>query len=196
MTDAPRSIPWSEGRWTHEPVSARQDGADLLVTAVEGSDAWRHTAYGFVHASEHGLVAPLPAGRAVEVEFRADFTRQFDQAGVLLRVSDEQWIKAGVEYADDVPHLGAVVTAGRSDWSVAPVREWAGRRVTLRASRSGDAVTVRARVGSEPFRLVRLAPFPADAGVEAGPFCAAPTRSGLEVRFHTWRVTGADAALH
>src|SRR5690606_41566187 len=44
-----------------------------------------------------------------------------------------------------------------SDWSVAPVPGWAGRLVTVRASRAGDAVTVRARVDDEPFRLVRVA---------------------------------------
>ena len=189
-------VPWSRGRWTHPPLAAREDGADLVVTAAEGSDAWRHTSYGFVHDSEHGLVAPLPTGHAVEVTFTAAFERQFDQAGVLLRTSAERWIKAGVEFADGVPQLGAVVTDGRSDWSVAPVPSWAGRRVTVRASRAGDAVTIRARVDGEPFRLVRLAPWAPDAQVEAGPFCCAPTRAGLAVRFHGWQVTDADGALH
>jgi len=68
--------------------------------------------------------------------------------------------------------------------------------VTVRASRAGDAVTLRARAEGEPFRLVRLAPWPADAEVEAGPYCRAPTRDGLTVRFHAWRLTAADGALH
>jgi uncharacterized protein len=68
--------------------------------------------------------------------------------------------------------------------------------VTVRASRDGDAVTVRARVDDEPFRLVRLAPFPPGATVLAGPYCAAPTRSGLTVRFTRWTTGPADAALH
>jgi regulation of enolase protein 1 (concanavalin A-like superfamily) len=114
----------------------------------------------------------------------------------MLRADAETWLKAGVEVSDGVSQLGAVVTLGRSDWSVAPVPEWAGRRVTVRASRDGDAVTVRARVDDEPFRLVRVAPFPAGAAVRAGPYCCAPTRAGLVVRFRRW-VTGApDAALH
>lgn len=75
-----------EGRWTHEPVAAAFQGGRLTVTAEEGSDAWRHTAYGFVHDSEHGLLAPMPAEGAVEVSFILDYTEQFDQAGLLLRV--------------------------------------------------------------------------------------------------------------
>ncbi len=59
------SIPWSAGHWTHPPVAADEDGDDLVVTAAEGSDAWRVTAYGFVHDSEHALLAPFPEGSAV-----------------------------------------------------------------------------------------------------------------------------------
>jgi len=187
---------WSEGTWTTAPVAATEDGGDLLVTAAEGSDAWRHTAYGFVHDDAHALLAPLDVPRAVEVAFDAAYDRQFDQAGLVLRADAETWVKAGVEFSDGVPQLGAVVTLGRSDWSVSPVPDWAGRRVTVRASRDGDAVTIRARVDDEPFRLVRVCPFPEDAEVAAGPYCCAPTRSGLVVRFRSWSTGPADAALH
>jgi regulation of enolase protein 1 (concanavalin A-like superfamily) len=91
---------------------------------------------------------------------------------------------------------GAVVTRGVSDWSVAPVPDWAGREVTVRASRSGDALTVRARAAGSPWRLVRVAPLDVDAEVLAGPFCCAPTRAGLRVRFTSVAVTAADASLH
>jgi uncharacterized protein len=190
------AVDWSAGRWTHPPVAVSVDGTDLLVTAAEGSDAWLTTSYGFVHDDPHALVTPLPNGRAVEVCFTADFADQFDQAGVFFAVSKTEWIKAGVEFADGYPQLGAVVTHGHSDWSVAPVPEWSGRRVTVRASRAGDAVTVRARCEDGPWRLVRLAHLDPDAVVEAGPFCCAPTRAGLVVRFHSWTISDADAALH
>ncbi len=189
-------VPWSAGHWTHPPVSAREDGEALLVEAVEGSDAWRHTAYGFVHDSEHALLAPLPAGTAVEVDVAVAYDQLFDQAGLLVRASAEAWVKAGVEVSDGVAQVGAVVTRGSSDWSLAPVSEWAGRVVTVRASRFGDALVVRAHAEGEPWRLVRVTPFEVDAPLEAGPYCCAPSRAGLVVRFLGWRTTAADAALH
>ncbi|MCZ2815945.1 DUF1349 domain-containing protein [Modestobacter sp. VKM Ac-2984] len=192
--DGSRVQPWGAGTWTTPPVSATEDGTDLLVTAAEGSDAWRHTSYGFVHDDAHALLGPLDG--AVEVTVDVDFDQQFDQAGLMLRAGAETWLKAGVEFSDGSPQLGAVVTLGHSDWSVAPVPDWAGRRVTVRASRAGDAVTVRARVDDEPFRLVRVAWFPPDAEVQAGPYCCAPTRAGLVVRFRRWTTGPADAALH
>lgn len=189
-------LTWDTGTWTTAPVAVRPEGDDLLVTAVEGSDAWRHTSYGFVHDDAHGLLAPLAVGRAVEVDVTLTGDAQFDQAGVLLRADAQTWVKAGVEVSDGALQLGAVVTLGRSDWSVAPVPQWAGRPFTVRLSRADDSVTVRARSGGEPWRLVRVAPFPGDVEAAAGPFCCAPTRAGLVVRFHQWRVGDADAALH
>ena len=104
-----------------------------MVTAVEGSDLWRTTAYGFVHDSGHALLHVLEPGTATEVSFLLDYGQQFDQAGVLLRSTETTWIKAGVEVSDGVAQVGAVVTHGVSDWSVAPVPHWTGSTVTVRA---------------------------------------------------------------
>lgn len=80
----------SAGRWTAPPVAAVERDGDLLVTAADGSDAWRTTAYGFIRDSEHALLAPFPEGSGVEVEFTATFSEQFDQAGVFVRASGER----------------------------------------------------------------------------------------------------------
>ena len=189
-------VPWSAGRWTHAPAAVVERDGDLLVTAVEGSDAWRVTSYGFVHDSEHALVVPFANGSAMEVEFTAVFREQFDQAGLFVSVSAQRWIKAGLEYADGAVQLGAVVTDGVSDWSLAPVPDWADRRITVRASRDGDAITLRAGVSGGPPQLVRLIPFPPDLVAAAGPFVCAPSRAGLQVPVHSWQVTEPDDGLH
>ncbi|GAA1130515.1 MULTISPECIES: DUF1349 domain-containing protein [Microbacterium] len=192
-------IPWSDGSWTHAPFAqstAASDETHLDVTAVEGSDAWRRTAYGFVHDSEHALLAPLAVGEAMDVSFQAPWDGQFDQAGVFVKIDDEHWIKAGIEYADDHLGLGAVVTDVGSDWSVGHVDDWHGSEITVRVSRWPDAVIVRARADDGDWRLVRVAPFDGDAAASAGPFLAAPMRSGLTVRFTRWVRSAADATLH
>ena len=186
---------WAGGSWTHPPLDSRVEADDLLVTAAEGSDAWRHTSYGFVHDSEHALLAPFSQGTAIEVTFTAALSEQFDQAGLFIRADDENWIKAGVEFADGEPQVGAVVTRGSSDWSVAPVREWLNQRVTIRASWVDLAITLRARRDDEPWRLVRVVPFAVTTAL-AGPMICAPTRAGLTVRFHSWTTTDPDEGLH
>ncbi|MBP2329611.1 regulation of enolase protein 1 (concanavalin A-like superfamily) [Kibdelosporangium banguiense] len=109
----------------------------------------------------------------------AAFEELYDQAGLFIRVDPRTWLKAGIEQTDGAPHLGAVVTHGQSDWSLAPVQDWAGRPVTVRASRTGDAVTIRARVAREPWRTIRLTPLAPDAVATAGRFACSPQRAGL-----------------
>lgn len=186
---------WDPGGWLNPPPDVRQEGSDLLVEAVEGSDLWRTTSYGFVHDSGHALLAGFPDRTAAEVTFVADLPAQFDQAGLLVRADAENWVKAGVERSDGVLQVGAVVTRGVSDWSVSPVPSWDGARVTVRASRDGDALTVRARAGDDPWRLVRVAPLPLGL-LQVGLYCCAPTRAGLRVRFTDLRLTEPDSSLH
>jgi regulation of enolase protein 1 (concanavalin A-like superfamily) len=192
MTD----IDWNTGTWTTPPARVEVGDDGMRVTAVEGSDAWRTTSYGFVHDTEHALLAPFHQDTAVEVSFRLDFAAQFDQAGIFVKVDDATWTKTGVERSDGEDSLGAVVTRGVSDWSLSPVPGWHGRVVTMRASRSGDALTIRAKVDDEPWRLVRVAPLDPEAAVHAGPMCCAPSRGDLTVAFTTWRTGPADAGLH
>jgi Uncharacterized conserved protein len=189
-------IPWQAGAWTHPPVASSVTPHGLSVTAHEGADAWRLTSYGFINDSEHALVTPFAPGHAMEVTFTASFPEQFDQAGIFLRASAERWVKAGVEHSDGTLQVGAVVTDGFSDWSVAPVPDWDARSITIRASWSGGALTIRARTEQTPWRLVRVAPLPDDLDVSAGPYACAPSRAGLEVTFSSWRLTAPDARLH
>ncbi|MCK2037250.1 DUF1349 domain-containing protein [Microbacterium sp. SSW1-49] len=190
-------IPWSEGAWTHAPQhTAETADAHLDVTAVEGSDAWRHTAYGFVHNTEHALLTPLAVGEAIEVSFRASWDGQFDQAGIFIRIDDEHWVKTGVEFADGHLGLGAVVTDIRSDWSVGYVDDWLESEITVRVSRWADALIIRAKADDGPWRLVRVAPFSGESDAAAGPFLAAPMRGDLTVRFIRWERSAADVDLH
>jgi len=189
-------IPWVEGSWLNEPAALESLADDLVVTTDDQSDFWNRTGYGFVHDNGHALLRDFPAHTAMEVEFSADWTHEFDQAGLFLHANSEHWVKAGVEFADGVLGLGAVVTDGMSDWSVGHVPEWMNTRIRIRVSRTQDAITVRARADDEPWRLVRLAPIDPNLTWSAGPLAASPSRSGLVVTFYAWEITDADESLH
>ena len=190
-----KTIAWSEGSWTREPVSVNEQGATLAVEAAAESDWWRTTAYGFIHDDGHALIKEFPNESAVEVSFILNYTEQFDQAGIFITSDSKNWIKAGVEYCDGFPQVGAVVTQINSDWSVAPVPEWMNKEVTIRVSRSGDAVTMRAGINGD-LRLVRVAPLDPSLSWSAGPMFCAPTRAGLIVSFTKWAQGEADSELH
>ncbi len=59
--DARRSAANVVGRrdMDHAAVAVTQKGADLVVTGAKGSDAWRHTAHGFVGDDAHAVLVQL-----------------------------------------------------------------------------------------------------------------------------------------
>ena len=178
-----KNVAWSEGSWTREPVSQSQEGALLTVEAAAESDWWRTTSYGFIHDDGHALVKEFPNESAIEVTFVLNYTEQFDQAGIFITADSENWIKAGVEFCDGFPQVGAVVTQKNSDWSVAPVAEWMNKEVTIRVSRSGDAVTVRAGIKND-LRLVRVAPLDPTRTWKCRPNVLCTNASWLEGNFY------------
>jgi uncharacterized protein len=190
-----KKIAWSEGSWTREPVSLREEGGALIVEAAEGSDWWRNTSYGFIHDDGHALVRDFPNESAIEVTFNLNFTEQFDQCGIYLTSDSQNWVKAGVEFCDGSPQVGAVVTINNSDWSTAPVPDWMGKEITVRASRSKDALTVRAGIAGN-LHLVRVAPLDPSRSWKAGPFLCAPSRAGLVTTITSWSEGPVDPELH
>lgn len=50
--------------------------------------------------------------------------------------------------------------------------------------------------GAADLQLVRVIPLAPECEVEAGPLVCAPSRPGLTVTFHAWRLVEADASLH
>ena len=189
--------PWSDFAWLNPPPEARADGDRLRVRTAPDTDFWQVTSYGFVHDNGHALLAPFEGGGAIEVTFEAAYTAQFDQAGVMLHASSTRWLKAGIEFTDGRPHASVVVTDGLSDWSVVPLDASAAGRVTVRLSRSGEAITVRMGIGdAPPEQLLRLTHLPTDGAWRVGPFCCSPIGRGLAVTFESVQFGEPDARLH
>ena len=191
----PRS--WTDFAWLNPPPEASAVGERLRVRTAPDTDFWQVTSYGFVHDNGHALLAPFDGDGAVEVTFEAAYADQFDQAGVMLHASSTRWLKAGIEFTDGRPWASVVVTDGLSDWSVVPLDASAAGRVTIRLSRSGEAITVRLGTGdAAPEQLLRLTHLPPEGSWRAGPFCCAPIGPGLDVTFEPVRFGEPDAYLH
>ena len=117
------------------------------------------------------------------MSFVVDFHEQFDQAGVLVRADETHWVKAGVEISDGEVHVGAVTTHDMSDWSLAPVPSsdrHHGDRASELAGRC--ARRARSRLPASPWQAGSRVPWLPSDPVRAGPYVAAPSRAGLQVR--------------
>ncbi|WP_188986305.1 DUF1349 domain-containing protein [Saccharopolyspora thermophila] len=181
-------------RWLNQPVNWLSY-AGLTVTADSGTDFWRTTHHGFVRDTGHALLRPVGGRFRLSTRFFGDYREQHDQAGLLLRLDESNWIKAGIEYVDGEQMLSAVVTREVSDWSVLPLEAVCGpvESVTIEMERADDAVTIRyAAEGGTPKAVLRIAYFPPDVPAEAGPMCASPDGAGFPIRFAELDFTDAE----
>lgn len=196
-SESMKKVAWSAGSWFTTPPKVVYDGEAMIVDAAPESDLWRNTSYGFVHNSAHGLLIDFPNESSVEVSFILDLRGQFDQAGILVRADDEHWTKAGIEFAEGALQIGAVVTSINSDWSTWPQDEWSGKEITIRASRAGGALTIRAKaVDEQSWQLIRVAPIEPTLDWKAGPHLACPSKGQLQIRFTNFTKGSADTSLH
>jgi regulation of enolase protein 1 (concanavalin A-like superfamily) len=127
----------------------------------------------------------------MEGAFTATFSEQVRSGRDLCPISAQGGsVKAGVEFADGCPSVGAVVTGGRSDWSLAPTPNWGGHRVHLKVSRRGDAFTIRAsRKGR--VQLVHVVPFEQDLVATPDRSPASRPEQGYFIRARTTEPTRA-----
>lgn len=185
--------------WLNPPATWRlEDGGRALRVVTDAkTDFWRETHYGFTRDSGHFFGREAPAGGfTAQLRIRARFEALYDQAGIMVRVDEGRWIKAGVEVSDGRAQLSSVLTAGRSDWATAafdgdPSEFW------MRATVAGGVVRVQVSADGRRWPLARLAPFPGAAAYRVGPMCCTPERSGLEVEFSDFKVTPPlGKALH
>lgn len=204
----------SEPVWLNEPARWRRFGADLLMTTDPRTDFWRQTHYGFVRDSGHHYGVRVPGDFTAEVEVLGEYADQFDQAGLMVRMDAERWVKCGVEFVDGVATMGAVVTHAVSDWSMTRLAA-VPVSLRLRLRRDGDALTIEYRVDNgddtavtdrtddsageadeQGWNMHRMAYLPAALPVSVGPMAASPSGDGFEVRFRGLRIdsdTGVDS---
>jgi hypothetical protein len=174
--------------WLNEPADwTVEDGALSFSTGLR-TDFWQHTFYGFHRDSGHAYLRPVSGDFTFTATVEAAYRDLYDQAGLMLRIDDKNWIKTGIEYTDGLMHFSVVVTRDVSDWSVIPLHDATpGDQVGIRLTRHDDAVRIQYAINGRPWQMARLAPFPA-ADATCGVMACSPERSGLSVRF-------ADIAL-
>ncbi|MEQ1953388.1 DUF1349 domain-containing protein [Mesorhizobium sp. CN2-181] len=174
--------------WINEPASWQGDAADLSLATGEATDFWRETFYGFVRDNGHAWLRPVSGDFTASATVVGAYEELYDQAGLMLRVDERNWIKTGIEFTDKLMHFSVVVTREISDWSMIPLpgatRE---SEVRVRLTRHDDVVRVQFSIDGSPWQMARLAPF-SDADASVGVMACSPEREGFRARFRAIEV--------
>jgi hypothetical protein len=175
-------------RWLNPPPKWSIRDSALVVQTGAQTDFWQRTHYGFQADSGHFLFVDMADDFECTTEVRFSGVHQYDQAGLMVRVSPHCWLKTSVEYEPDGPlRLGAVVTNhGYSDWSTQNIERDVSR-MWFRIVRSGPECTVLVRAaGADDWtqiRVARLLEDPAERSVSVGLYACSPTAAGYTAAF-------------
>lgn len=174
--------------WLNEPADWSLDDEGLTVATDARTDFWRDTHYGFTRDSGHVFGLHRSGAFTASLRIRARYEQLYDQAGLMVRVDEANWIKAGIELSDGMAFLGSVLTVGRSDWATG-LFTGDPADFHLRVTVGDGVVRLQASADGKRWPLVRLAPFPKADRYFVGPMCCTPERAGLNVRFSDFEVT-------
>jgi regulation of enolase protein 1 (concanavalin A-like superfamily) len=187
-------------QWLNPPASCRVDAARsrLLVEPGAETDFWQRTHYGFRADSGHFLHAEVMGDGEITTTVLARPAHQYDQAGLMVRASEDCWLKTSVEYEPDTPsQLGAVVTNnGFSDWSLQDFPGTGTLSYSLRIRWEGDDFFVEHAISETgPWRLMRVAHLFRKAGnpLLCGIYACSPKGRGFRAEFSSVRIRTAGA---
>lgn len=178
----------SDGVWLNEPERWTAEGNRLQIVTDKGTDFWHETHYGFHRDSGHFLGFPTSEAFTASLRVQGHFKALYDQAGIMVRIDAQHWVKAGIELSDGRAMLASVLTDGRSDWATAPYEHDASD-FWMRATVADGVLRLQVSAEGKYWPLMRLAPFPSASSYLVGPMACTPERAGLEVVFSTFRLT-------
>lgn len=169
-------------KWFNKPGFWKDTADTLIIKTDAKTDFWRKTHYGFIRDNGHFFYRIVKGDFVLKVKLSGNYTDLYDQAGIMIRKDEENWIKAGIEWVDGVQQVSAVVTREFSDWSVLP---WTDNPpcLWLKVKRAGDFVSIEYAKEDKDYNLLRLAYFPPLAEVQVGLMAASPDGTGFVVEF-------------
>ncbi len=180
--------------WFNEPSAWSIKGNTLTMDVTPNSDYWRISHYGFTVDDAPFYYAEYGGEFEAKVKIMGDYKVRFDQAGMMIRIDHENYIKTGIEFVDGKYNLSTVVTHRTSDWSVIaldqPVKE-----LWIKAVRRMDAVEIFYSFDDKTYSLMRNCWMEANRPVKIGMFAASPDGDGFKASFSDFKVTHLPDAV-
>lgn len=212
-----------DGSWTVD------DEGQLVVKPPAKKDFWRKTYYEPLLVKDDGpaLFATVPIHKPIMAETCFTISgnpRQFDQAGILVRLDSEHWLKTGIEIVDGKPRMSCVCCNVYSDWSTQKYWKDTATQVKIRVHLLPNrSIVVEAwEDESESWTFIRICHLSADTKCDPDPLadhesvkkawagkgsppghvyigvfaCCPEDQTGTEVTFHDLTVVAGSSFKH
>ena len=173
--------------WFNEPDHWQINAGTLTMDVTPNSDYWRISHYGFTVDDAPFYYAEYGGEFEAKVKISGDYKVRFDQAGMMIRLDHENYIKTGIEFVDGKYNLSTVVTHKTSDWSVIALDRPVDY-IWIKAVRCLDAVEIFYSFDDKEYQMMRNAWIEANHPVKIGMFAACPDGNGFKARFENFVV--------
>lgn len=174
--------------WFNEPDKWEINKNVLSLNVTPHTDYWRISHYGFTVDDAPFYYAEYGGEFEAKVKVSGNYKVRFDQAGLMIRLDHENYIKAGIEFVDGNYNLSTVVTHHTSDWSVIALDRPVDF-IWIKAVRRLDAIEVFYSFDDVEYHMMRNAWMEANHPVKIGMFAASPDGEGFRATFSDFKVT-------
>jgi uncharacterized protein len=179
-------------QWLNEPGQWQVEGKRIIVKSDPHTDFWRKTHNGLVQDNGHFYYQEVRGDFIIEVKLSGEFTDLYDQAGLMVRLDAETWIKCGIEFVAGLQLLSAVITREWSDWSVQPLDKPAS--VWLRLTRHAGTLEAAYSLDGQDYSLYRQGFLSEAPTLQAGILIASPTGQGFTASFEALSIQSEIAS--
>lgn len=174
-------------QWYNEPPVWEVKDEAIAVTSGAKTDFWRETHYGFIRDNGHFFYQQIQGDFIAEVKVTGQYHDLYDQAGLMVRSDELNWLKCGIEFVDGVQQISAVVTRNYSDWSVVPMPQNPST-TWIRVTRRGTAIEVEYSLNGTEYTMLRLAYLTPVETLNVGVMCASPEGNGFQMSFENFQI--------
>ncbi|WP_337085468.1 DUF1349 domain-containing protein [Elizabethkingia anophelis] len=174
-------------QWFNEPEKWEIKNNSLQMFVTPQSDYWRISHYGFTVDDAPFCYGVYGGEFEVKVKITGDYKERFDQAGLMLRVDKENYIKTGIEFLDGKYNISSVVTHKTSDWGMISLDK-SLPYIWIKALRRLDAVEIYYSFDDKSYQLMRNAYLQDNTPVMVGLMGASPDGKGFLAKFENFSV--------
>ena len=174
-------------QWFNEPENYSIRNGVLEMQVPAQTDFWRIAHYGFTVDDGPFLYAVYGGEFEAKIKVSGEYETRFDQAGMMIRLDHENYVKFGIEFVDGKFNISAVVTHHTSDWSVIRLEEPIPH-LWLKAVRRLDAIELFYSFDDREYTMMRTHWMQHNCPLQAGPVAACPDGQGFKARFSDFKV--------
>ena len=178
--------------WIRKPQKYTINKDKIEIITEPHTDLWQRTYYHF--RNDNAPVLQLETNEkyfSFVVKTSFESIHRFDQCGVVMYLDSENWLKASVEYENEVfQHLGSVVTNnGYSDWATTEI-DANIKNMWYRFSRREDDYCLECSLDGKVYKQMRICHmYKGDKTIKFGVYACSPEDSSFKATFTNFEVT-------